>query len=77
MVSGSLYLIKSEEEAQKLGHYETKAYKVTDCRIFFTDEKEPPDAAGKTFMYAGDARALAEKRFDRKLWNLQMGGKLL
>jgi hypothetical protein len=28
---------------------------------------------GRTFIYAGDAAALKEKRFDRKLWARQMG----
>jgi hypothetical protein len=28
---------------------------------------------GRTFIYVGDAAALKEKRFDRKLWARQMG----
>lgn len=76
VVTGYAYLVQSEEEAQKLSYYETTAYTVTDCWIYFTDEEEPKEAGGKVFMYAGDAQALLEQRFDRKLWKLQMGGKL-
>ena len=72
LVSGYAYLVKCEEETQKLAHCETNAYRV----VFFTDGDEPSEAPGKTFMYAGDAKALLEQRFDRKLWTLQMGGKL-
>lgn len=76
VVSGSAYVVQSEEQAQKLAHYETKAYKVFPCQIRFTDDKSPAEESGKTFMYAGDQKALLEQRFDRKLWALQMGGKL-
>ncbi|GLA01289.1 hypothetical protein AnigIFM60653_011538 [Aspergillus niger] len=76
VVTGSSYLVKAEEEAQKLGHYETNAYEVTDCWIFFKDGEEPNKVVGKVFVYAGDAQALLEQRFDRKLWRKQMGGNL-
>jgi hypothetical protein len=76
VVSGYAYLVQCEEEAQKLAYYETNAYRVVDCWVFFTDDKEPSKAAGQTFKYAGDAKALLEQRFDRKLWTLQIGGKL-
>lgn len=77
VVSGSSYIVQSEDQAQKLAHYETKAYKVIPCRIRFTgDDKSPAEVSGKTFMYAGDQKALLEQRFDRKLWALQMGEKL-
>lgn len=36
VVSGSSYIVQSEDQAQKLAHYETKAYKVIPCRIRFT-----------------------------------------
>lgn len=76
MVTGYAYLVRSEEEAQKLSYYETTAYTVADCWIYFKDEEEPKDVGGKVFMYTGDVQALLEQRFDRKLWTLQMGGKL-
>ncbi|OJJ68066.1 hypothetical protein ASPBRDRAFT_134923 [Aspergillus brasiliensis CBS 101740] len=76
VVTGSAYLVKSEEEARKLAHYETSAYEVADCLIFFKDGEEPDEADGKVFVYAGDAQALLEGRFDRKLWGKQMGGRL-
>ncbi|OGM48826.1 hypothetical protein ABOM_003031 [Aspergillus bombycis] len=76
VVTGSAYLVQSEEEAQKLSYYETNAYKVADCRIYFKDVKAPKEISGKVFMYAGDAQALLEQRFDRKLWSRQMAGKL-
>ncbi|PYH30159.1 gamma-glutamylcyclotransferase family protein [Aspergillus neoniger CBS 115656] len=73
VVSGSAYLVKSEEEAQKLARYETNAYEVVDCLIFFKDGEQPDEASGKVFVYAGDAQALVERRFDRVLWGRQMG----
>lgn len=76
MVTGSSYLVKSEEEVQKLARYETNAYEVTDCWIFFKEWEEPNKVVGKVFVYAGDAQALLEQRFDRKLWGKQMGGNL-
>lgn len=76
IVTGSAYLVQSQEEAQKLSWYETDAYEVADCWVYFKDKKEPTEAGGKVFMYAGDAQALLEQRFDRKLWSRQIGGKL-
>ncbi|KAH8434846.1 gamma-glutamylcyclotransferase family protein [Aspergillus melleus] len=76
VVSGSAYLVKSQDEADKLAYYETNAYRVAYCYIDFTDGNEPTGAMGRVFMYAGDAKALLEQRFDRKLWELQMGMKL-
>ncbi|XRM47133.1 hypothetical protein ABZX51_010133 [Aspergillus tubingensis] len=76
VVSGSAYLVKSEEEAEKLARYETNAYEAVDCLIFFTDEEQPDEAEGKVFVYAGDAQALVERRFDRVLWGRQMGGRV-
>lgn len=76
VVSGSAYLVQSEEQAQKLAYYETRAYKVFPCWIFFKDDKSSEMASGNTFMYAGDQKALLEQRFDQKLWTLLMGGKL-
>lgn len=54
-VSGYAYLVQSEDEAQKVAYYETKAYKATACWLFFTDQEDPAEAPGQTFMYAGDA----------------------
>ncbi|EEP76125.1 predicted protein [Uncinocarpus reesii 1704] len=76
VVSGAAYLVESEEQAEKLAYYETNAYKVAPCWIFFTDNGTPAEASGKTFEYAGDPKALLEQRFDRKLWALQMGNRL-
>ena len=76
VVSGYSYLVQSEEQVQKLAYYETKAYESRECWIFFMDDEAPGEVEGKTFMYAGDAKALLEKRFDRKLWERQMGEKL-
>lgn len=77
MVSGSAYLVRSEAEAQKLAHYETKAYIAIECSISFTDEIDPSSVPGMTFVYAGDATALVEGRFDRKLWRRQMEGNVI
>ncbi|OXV06904.1 hypothetical protein Egran_05329 [Elaphomyces granulatus] len=50
---------KCEEEVRKLAYYETNAYRVAYCWVFFTDDEEPSKAAGKTFKYAGDAKSPA------------------
>lgn len=77
VVSGYAFLVWSEEQARKLMHHETNAYKVAPCRIFFTDgDATPAEVSGKVFVYAGDAQALLEQRSDRRLWELQMRGKL-
>lgn len=76
VVSGYAYQVQSEAHAQKLAYYETSTYKVHDCQIRFTDDNQLSELDGKTFMYAGDKQALLEQRFDRKLWEIQMGGKL-
>ncbi|KAJ5804924.1 hypothetical protein N7474_010811 [Penicillium riverlandense] len=75
-IPGYAYIVQSEEEAHKLAHYETNAYEEAHCLIYFVDNEEPAEAPGKTFRYAGDANALLEQRFDRKLWLHQMAGKL-
>ena len=76
-VSGYAYLVQTKEEAEKLAYYETNAYKEAHCLIYFDDDEEPAETPGKTFVYAGDANALLEQRFDRKLWLHQMAGKLM
>ena len=73
VVSGYAYMVQSYDDEQKLAYYETLAYKTAACLINFTDGVQQVQAMGRTFIYAGDATALKEKRFDRKLWARQMG----
>jgi hypothetical protein len=79
-VTGRAYMVQSAEEEHKLAHYETTAYKVAPCSMYFTDgpggEEDGEPTLGKTFRYAGDGQALREGRFDRTLWELQMGKRL-
>ncbi|KAI1150027.1 hypothetical protein F4825DRAFT_463669 [Nemania diffusa] len=75
-VSGFAYQVQTTEHEFKLARYETNAYKLHPCRIRFTDDREPRELSGNTFMYAGDAAALQAGRFDRVLWELQMGTRL-
>ncbi|KAL9096684.1 MAG: hypothetical protein Q9165_001172 [Trypethelium subeluteriae] len=75
IVEGDAFVLQSQEDEDKLARYETSAYKVTPCSIEFTDDQAPLKALGKTFMYAGDAEALQEGKFDRALWEHQMGIK--
>ncbi|KAK7965889.1 poly polymerase [Apiospora aurea] len=65
--------ITSAEHEHKIAYYETNAYCLAPCLIDFADCKEPKQVSGNTFMYAGDAAALQEGRFDRKLWECQIG----
>ncbi|KAM0346137.1 hypothetical protein ACHAPU_005908 [Fusarium lateritium] len=65
-VLGCAYEVQSPEQE----------YKLAPCLIQFTDGKEPLQIVGRTFMYAGDAQALKDGRFDVKLWELQMGTQL-
>ncbi|KAJ5088301.1 hypothetical protein N7456_011917 [Penicillium angulare] len=76
-VHGYAYIVQTKEEAEKLASYETTAYMEAPCLIYFDDDEEPVEVPGKTFVYAGDAQALLEKRFDRKLWLRQTAGKLV
>jgi len=82
VVTGHAYLVRSVEEAYKLAYYETNAYALEPCNIHFTDggadgeEEDDDPTGGKTFLYAGDARALKEGRFDCALWEIQMGKRL-
>ncbi len=69
-------MLQSKEDEEKLAHYETLAYVARACGISFTDGKEPATVIGRTFMYAGDPEALRQGRFDRKLWERQMGRAL-
>lgn len=75
-VTGYAYVVQSVEDELKLARYETNAYEATSCRIRFTDGREPAQEYGMTFKYAGDDEALKAGRFDRKLWELQMGTRL-
>ncbi|KAI0888577.1 uncharacterized protein GGS22DRAFT_184156 [Annulohypoxylon maeteangense] len=75
-VAGTAYEVRSSEHAYKLAYYETNAYEVMPCLIDYTDGQEPIQSSGSTFKYAGDAAALKEGRFDKKLWEFRMGSKL-
>lgn len=75
-VTGYAYLVQSIEDELKLARYETNAYEAAPCRIRFTDGRDPAQEHGMTFKYAGDDEALKAGKFDRKLWELQMGMRL-
>ena len=47
--------------------------KSAPCAITSTDGKIPGQVDDELFVYAGDAEALKEGRFDRKLWARQKG----
>jgi hypothetical protein len=79
-VTGGAYLVESADHEYKLAYYETNAYMLAPCKIYFTDgpeaEEDKSSTPGKTFLYAGDAAALKAGRFDRVLWEMQMGRRL-
>jgi hypothetical protein len=75
-VVGCTYLVQSVEAAHKLAYYETDAYTLAACTIRLDGEPGGEPVQAKTFKYAGDARALREGRFDRTLWERQMGQQL-
>lgn len=75
-VTGRACLVQSAEDELKLARYETNAYEAVSCKIRFTDGQDPEHEHGRTFRYAGDDAALKAGRFDRKLWELQMGMRL-
>ncbi|KAK3331386.1 hypothetical protein B0H66DRAFT_580219 [Apodospora peruviana] len=85
VVTGHAYMVRSVEEEYKLAYYETNAYTLEPCAIYFTDggggadgEQHEDDnpTYGRTFQYAGDAQALKDGRFDWALWETQMGARL-
>ncbi len=79
-LAGLAYMVESVEHEYRLATYETGAYTLKPCSVYFTDgpggREDDTPTEGKTFMYAGDAVALKEGRFDRLLWELQMGSRL-
>lgn len=46
-ISGYASIVRTEEEAKKLAHYETKAYEEALCLIHFLDNEEPAEVSGK------------------------------
>ncbi|KAK3290995.1 uncharacterized protein B0H64DRAFT_436371 [Chaetomium fimeti] len=74
-VAGCAFLVPSAEAAHRLTCYETNAYTLATCTIRLDGEPKEPLQA-RMFKYAGDARALKEGRFDRTLWERQMGQQL-
>ncbi|KAK2792292.1 hypothetical protein FQN52_003769 [Onygenales sp. PD_12] len=78
-IRGMAYLVKDEGQAGRLQAYETSAYRVAPGWIRWVKGE---GEGGESFMYAGDAGALAEGRWDRVLWERQMqtqtetGGRL-
>ncbi|KXJ87327.1 hypothetical protein Micbo1qcDRAFT_167686 [Microdochium bolleyi] len=72
-VDGFAYSVQTKDDEAKLARYETSAYEVRACNITFKDAEEPQESRGYTFMYAGDESALKGERFDRTLWEKQMG----
>lgn len=70
------YIVESIDDELKLARYETKAYEPAYCLIQFTDNGNPVQAIGMTFQYAGDDETLKAGKFDRELWELQMGTRL-
>lgn len=75
-VVGCGFEVQSPEQEFKLAYYETSAYELAPYLIYFTDGREPTRVSKRTFVYAGDAEALKDGRFDRKLRELQMGMRL-
>ncbi|KAI1141979.1 hypothetical protein F5Y05DRAFT_422248 [Hypoxylon sp. FL0543] len=75
-VTGMAYEVSSLEHEYKLAYYEANAYELVPCLIDYTDGKQPSQVIGSTFKYPGDAAALKEGRFDRKLWEFRMGSRL-
>jgi hypothetical protein len=74
-IAGCAYLVQSAEDESRLVYYETNAYIVAPCKIHFLDGSQQP-VEGRTFKYAGNAEALKAGRFDRVLWERQMGQRL-
>ncbi|SPQ20076.1 dcef45f7-a37a-4e8a-9462-e1f16ed37e11 [Thermothielavioides terrestris] len=67
-VTGRAYMVQSAEQERKLAYYETNAYRLAPCAIYFSDspdgKADEAPTIGKTFRYAGDAQALKQGRFD-------------
>ena len=80
IIEGMAYEVQSEEDEEKLAFYETSAYEVAPCNIYLHaegDRAKSEKICGNTFKYAGDAQALREGRWDRKLWLKNMQAKEL
>ncbi|RBR15113.1 uncharacterized protein FIESC28_07429 [Fusarium coffeatum] len=70
VVSGFTYEVQTQGHELALARYETHAYEAVPCliRLVNADGKVTAEVSGKTFVYAGDPRALEQGTFDRKLW---------
>lgn len=68
VVTGMAYRVCSLRERERLVQYETAAYRVQGCRIWFEDG-ECTD--GRTFVWDGDGEGLREGRFDLRDWLLK------
>jgi gamma-glutamylcyclotransferase (GGCT)/AIG2-like uncharacterized protein YtfP len=73
VVEGMAYDVESEQHAEKLAAYETRAYRSAPCRIRFMDGGEPGDISGTTFQYAGNPMDITEGKFDLGVWLRRMG----
>ena len=68
VVTGMAYRVCSLREREWLVQYETAAYRVQGCRIWFEDGG---CTDGRTFVWDGDGEGLREGRFDLRDWLLK------
>jgi hypothetical protein len=61
VVTGMAYRVCSLRERERPVEYETAAYRVQGCRIWFEDGR---CTFGKTFVWDGDDEGLRAGRFD-------------
>jgi hypothetical protein len=52
-IPGYIYIVQTEEEAQKLAYYKTNGYKEAHCLIYFVDKEEPVEASRKLWCMPG------------------------
>lgn len=68
IVTGLAYEVRSIRERERLVHYETAAYRIQACMIYFEDGT---CTSGKTFVWDGDVEGLREGVFDLRDWLLK------
>lgn len=56
-VEGCVYMVKNEDEVEKLAAYEGNSYQVERCDITYESEEK---AEGNVFVFCGDSQQLRD-----------------
>lgn len=73
-VRGMAWKVEEKKHAERLGEYETRAYRPAPCVIYFTDiDDEDANECGYSFKYCGNKMDLSDGKFDLEDWLKSIG----